>query len=467
MSRWLLGTMVVVVAGCTAHNPASCSDGSCTDPSLPFCDVDGSLGGQPQTCIAVSCTAGTFAACRGDVAITCNQAGDNYDEIKCDLGCDAASGGCRACMPSTTECANGAVSTCDAAGNVTAQTACPLGCFESEPRCRDIDPSNGLATYLDMVPNPADLDLSMGGTILTDTGVITDSTSQPVAAMTFLVPGVAGAPAIRVIVARNVTLGNVTIAGSAAISPNPLAIVATGDIMIPGVVSVVAGNLTSGACIGGSGSTGTTGTGADGPEVHAAGGGANATAGGTGGTVLDDGGQGLQTPPAAGGTPTGTSAIVPLQGGCASGGSHDLTAGTSSTFGALGGGALQLSSRTTVSVTGSIDASGNMEGGAGGGVLIEAPAVTIGPQGSLLARGGAGAGCSPPTAVCGSQGAGATNDQPAGDGGTVEFNPTGIVAGGGGGGLGRVRVNTPDMTFSTSSSSVEIGQLSTGVLSTR
>jgi len=61
-----LGTLLAML-GCTRPNPRSCSDGLCTDQRYPFCDVDGSLEGTPQTCISVSCNPGEFAACRGDL----------------------------------------------------------------------------------------------------------------------------------------------------------------------------------------------------------------------------------------------------------------------------------------------------------------------------------------------------------------------------------------------------------------
>ena len=90
--------------GCTRPNPRSCSDGLCTDQRYPFCDVDGSLEGTPQTCISVSCNPGEFAACRGDLAITCNSTGNDYDLITCELGCDPTNG-CRSCA-SNDQCAN-------------------------------------------------------------------------------------------------------------------------------------------------------------------------------------------------------------------------------------------------------------------------------------------------------------------------------------------------------------------------
>ena len=88
--------------GCTSPNPKSClDDHHCSDPSLPFCDEDGSIGGTAGTCIAVGCTANEFQECRGDKALTCNALGDNYDLVDCPYGCGAT--GCLPCNTSDCE----------------------------------------------------------------------------------------------------------------------------------------------------------------------------------------------------------------------------------------------------------------------------------------------------------------------------------------------------------------------------
>jgi hypothetical protein len=87
----------------------------------------------------------------------------------------------------------------------------------------------------------------------------------------------------------------------------------------------------------------------------------------------------------------------------------------------------------------------------------------------MLAAGGDAGGCTVVTQYCSAGGLGATNDHAAGDGGNINYVSLQqyLEAGGGGGGLGRIRVNTPDMTYTRSSSSVEVGDISTGTLSTR
>lgn len=105
MKRLMLLGGVVLAAGCTKENPAAkCSTGTCIDPAYPFCDVDGTLSGSAGSCISVSCTPGDFKECRGDVALTCNAMGNNYDELQCQKGCTPEARGCRLCDAGTTVC---------------------------------------------------------------------------------------------------------------------------------------------------------------------------------------------------------------------------------------------------------------------------------------------------------------------------------------------------------------------------
>src|ERR1700690_3782594 len=93
--RYLGGLVLFLAASCTKPNPAaSCANGQGIDPAFPFCDVDGGIGGEPNVCLAVSCTPGAFAECRGDTALTCNSDGTNYDSTACQTGCSAANSGC-------------------------------------------------------------------------------------------------------------------------------------------------------------------------------------------------------------------------------------------------------------------------------------------------------------------------------------------------------------------------------------
>src|SRR5437868_1470604 len=83
---------LLACVGCTKPNPAaSCANGSCSDPAYPYCDIDGAIGGEPGTCIAVTCTPGAVGACEGsNAALICNSTGDGYDQQPCAIGCDTS-----------------------------------------------------------------------------------------------------------------------------------------------------------------------------------------------------------------------------------------------------------------------------------------------------------------------------------------------------------------------------------------
>jgi Tol biopolymer transport system component len=98
MLRQLGSIALVVASACTKPNPRACADGLCSEPEYPFCDVDGTLEGEPNTCIPVECTPMEFRACRGTTALTCNANGNNYDINQCETECNAASG-CVVPMP--------------------------------------------------------------------------------------------------------------------------------------------------------------------------------------------------------------------------------------------------------------------------------------------------------------------------------------------------------------------------------
>ncbi len=256
----------ISLTACTKANPLDCSDGTCTDPAHPFCDVDGSLGdGTPLACIAVTCTPGDFQACRGAGALTCNAAGTDYDLTQCADGCDATAG-CRLCAANQTVCANGMIQTCDASGAITASHTCPLGCFQDEPRCRDLAPSNDLASYLDMAASAPDLVLGDGDVIYTDTHQLSHGGAAPVAlpVPAFLIDAPPGGAAIRVLVANHVQItGHVWVRLHHGETIGPaLAIVASNDIRISGALDFtnpfsdsllqqVPGGVTLAGCTGG------------------------------------------------------------------------------------------------------------------------------------------------------------------------------------------------------------------------
>jgi hypothetical protein len=129
--------------------------------------------------------------------------------------------------------------------------------------------------------------------------------------------------------------------------------------------------------------------------------------------------------------------------------------------------------------------------GAGGGILLEAPAVSLGDGSKLLVNGGPAAaanGFSPPKSEtrapsiggscttngmyhCANGGNGAGADGPATNGEEVPYatsaaNHT-FQGAGGGGGLGYIRINTPTGNYTRASNTIESGVLSSGPLKTR
>lgn len=497
------------LAACTKPNPRDCSDGTCTDPAFPFCDVGGEIDHAPLTCIAVACQPGTFAACRDDAELTCNAAGTDYDTVQCDHGCDPTFG-CRICEASQSVCTNGKAQTCDASGKVTASQDCPLGCFEDQPRCRDIDPSNGLAMYLDMAATAPDLILADGDIVLTDLGIKQNGKTQTPLPF-FFVHAPPGGADILVVIAKHVQItGKVSVL---ALRPNglglspSLAILADDKITIDGTLDFTgsylngltssAGGVTFADCMGGTHNNNfsTTHVGA---RASGGGGGGHATAGGAGGTVGSEDVQVLYVGGTAGGA-SGNPTLVPLRGGCAGGAD-----GAGVLNFVSGGGALQLSSRIAIEMNkGSVlnlnGATPPLEGGptacfgggAGGGILLEAPTVQLGDSASLLVNGGAGCnitGFPAPTSLttqpthntpcmsggdfhCSTGGDGAALDGPATNGPDLPFDPVHpndtYLAGGGGGGLGFIRINTGTGNYVKASNVIESGVLTTGTLSTR
>jgi hypothetical protein len=353
---------------------------------------------------------------------------------------------------------------CNADGTGEVSEACALGCNAGATRCFDVNPSNGLATYLDMAAAEPDLDLGMKATIDTDTGAVTVD-GQPVVVHRELVAQ-SGAPTIRVFIVRSLRTGDVAITGT-----NALAIVSDRDVSIGGVFAASAnfavpgaGALSDAACKGGNATI-------IAHTFSGAGGGGFGSSGGAGGTATTR--DGVATG-GANGQPTGNSSLVPLRGGC-DGGISYAAAGLSG----AGGGAVQLVSRTTVSVTGTVAVNGGAyagAGGSGGGALLEAPFVVVG--GHVVANGGSGGGgCPlPGMAVDGEPGhldataaVGGTSCDPSfsqgGNGGARDdlarnaldaggAGATLAAAGHGGGSVGRIRVN-----------SVSGGLHSTGVFS--
>jgi hypothetical protein len=477
---WAAATAAGLLASaCTQANPRSCTDGTCTDPAFPFCDVDGALAGEPKVCIAVSCTAGEFNGCRGDTAIVCNEAGADYDLVQCEMGCDETAGGCHLCEPNQTACTNGKVASCDATGHPTVKETCALGCFEDQPRCREMVPSNNLGTYLDMVPSAPAMELTTPTIDVYDGSVRVGS--QTMSVPSFVAAGSGNGADIRVFVVKSLKLhgAQIVATGTTSFPTYAVAFIAAEEISIDGEVDL---NIRAGGATKGCGPAMAGHVYEETPKrllSSGGGGGGNGTAGGRGG----DGG-------IAGGTGDGVSgsgSLVPLRGGCSGG--VELGNGLPGEY-PTGGGAIQLSAGRSLSIDGVISVRGDDGqfdqyltndlsnsvfivggGGAGGSVLVEAPNVVLGADARINARGGAGfQACSPPTMYCAAAGAGATAQQPAGNGSSAAYMTAilqNFTGGGGGGGLGRLRVNTGSGQYTKASSTVEDAIVSAGTVQTR
>lgn len=288
-----------------------------------------------------------------------------------------------------------------------------------------------------------------------------------------LPPGVVGAvmdqldpsnaPAL-VIAVHDFTLdGTLRVSGK-----NPLIILASGTVKISGAVEIAPASDLDLTCSGEKGGAANSTDGAGG-----GGGGSMGGFGSLGGLGGHQAGS-VNLPGDSGGRGIVLSAtdqmLIPLRGGCRGGSGGNLSA-TPGGRGGIGGGALEISARTKIIVTGKIAANGaggsspmsNQLGGGGGGsggaIFLEAPEVTLtgakvcanggggassvpGDDGGvsdcvIAARGGGGSGA-PDSGAPGSLG---QNMPTAGTNGMDSTNPT--VAhggGGGGGGAGRIRV---------------------------
>lgn len=487
---WCVATcLAVMTLACTKPNPAAtcASDGACSDPRYPYCDVTGVIGGIPETCIAVSCSTGAIGGCSGSDALVCNTSGSGYDLETCAHGCAATSGCVEPCVASESTCTAGTLTVCDGSGDIASTSPCSVGCSVDGTRCAAMVPSNGLADVLAVVPNPPDLDLEDGALNAAGSGEFTPDDGSAFAVPLISVAAADGGQPLAVLVVHTLKMNNVRIgASSTALRQNvALAVIATSDVEVDGSNSVLyPGYADDEQCMGadhGGGSVGSA------THTTGAGGGGFATIGGDGGGV-----PGFQG--GVGGAVSGTASLVPLRGGCDGGYEFQHTMHF-----AFGGGALQLSSLTRIVVNGLIVADAGQPfdrsgagGGAGGAILLEAPVVALAANGALLARGAGGAAgdgtngltqldaLSNPGGSCAANanqvtctagGAGASPTQPAQPGAPLaddtEAGSANISAGGGGGGLGRIRINTADGVFAPGSGALVAGALTVGTVATQ
>lgn len=339
--------LLVAAAGCTKPNPASClEDNFCSDPSLPYCDKTGSVGGTAGACVAVTCTPGEVLECEDDMtATTCVQGGDNYSPVPCPYGCGA--GGCQAC--NTAECEKHLV-----------------------PKY--------LPSVCDQVTTLPALSITVDTTF--DTSVASKCTA--------VVTQLAG-PEICVVRAPTITVEaqkTLKVVGSRV-----LALVADRDLRIAGTLDISADNVISGPG-GGTRKSGSP------PPVSSlqGGGGAGHRSRGAGGaaatTDLQNGGAAELSPAMLDSLFGGPQPTMGSQGRAPGGG---------------GGGVTLISCRALASVSGVVDAGGgggegsvydistnpalhfsSAGGGAGGTITVQG--ITVSITGAMYANGGAGGG---------------------------------------------------------------------------
>jgi hypothetical protein len=337
--RLLLLLAVVVAAGCTKPNPASCADGHCSDPARPFCDVDGTIGGEANTCISVGCTPNEFVECRQDSALTCNAAGTNYDLLQCEFGCGET--GCKDPPPCTT------------------------------PECE----KHIIPKYLPTICNTLAAEPSLD--ITTNTQLNTGSVN-----CTKLVAQT-GAPEICVMHYQTITIGSTPTTEYHAYGPRVLALVADYELLVKGVLDI--------------GATAGQGPGATVQQANVAssnagyGGVGNQTPGGAGATISTNGGGGNGG--AAVASPDTSTLLVAgmLSGASAKGGGGATLISCrgkvtiEGIIDANGGGG---TSGYTDPIGGTYSQARG--GGSGGNVIIQGMAIDI--SGKMFANGGGGGG---------------------------------------------------------------------------
>lgn len=378
---------------------------------------------------------------------------------------DAVSG----CVPDTIVCddALDVYIDCSSTGTVDLQMTCPLGCDDAEEKCVDVDPSNNLASFLDIAPAGPEVaftgESTIGGNgIVFNAGVSVEVPHDEINGITVF------------------TFSKLSIAGSLKVtSDTAIALVVDGDVEITGTLDVSADGWMAGPGAYAS---------YDEFDTHPCNGRligrAGPTPGGGGGGGYLPGGAGGASGAGllggAGGEVRGNDALEPLEGGCAGGLSEETSSPGGISYGGGGGGAIQIVSRTRIDVRedGVIDASGGgggslfgaygtgpLVGGSGGGgggmILLEAPQVVLdGPNVVLSTKGGGGSAAGDGSmATAGQDGgtgqyaaSGGTNAGFAsgGAGGTESFAPApgqagstaGADGGGGGGSVGRTRLST-------------------------
>ncbi|HVE81946.1 MAG TPA: hypothetical protein VND93_03830 [Myxococcales bacterium] len=273
-----------------------------------------------------------------------------------------------------------------------------------------------------------------------------------------------------------VAMSGLTVSGSLTLTGSrPVILAVWGDTVVSGTITARSGaGIDGGAGFNPAGPCDAEDGAVDGTTTGGGGG------GGSHGERGEDGGNGDL--PGHGGRPgslSGSPELVPLRGGCSGGNGGRSTAPAGAGHGGAGGGAFQLSAAGSLTLTGTVIASGQGGGGgvasggggnggggggSGGAMLLEAWDVFIPGGARLAANGGGGGEGSNLSSTSGSPGgdgtgtaspaAGSADVTPCGGNGGQGGAAAGAAqpganstsscgGGGGGGGVGRIRINGP------------------------
>jgi hypothetical protein len=326
------------------------------------------------------------------------------------------------------------------------------------------DGSNCAWSYMPTNFDPCELPAPGSLTVSTNTTLDTSSTTQPKKVITQN-----DGTTITVIHLSQFTvdpLVTLTVTGTGVV------FAVDGEATINGTIVVAAGSDNATHCAKGRGTNG-----ADSTTANSGGGGGG---GGAGDDDGGDGGDGSGAQAGAKGAKGGKveSKLSPLRGGCPGGTGGRLNGAGTAPAGGRGGGALQISTNTKISIGGFIDAAGRGGagttakvggggGGSGGGIFLEGPRIDAGLASRICADGGSGGegggitalGNNGEAGACTAIGGAQTDNTPnssGGDGGSGGFlaSPGGGNAqngvtgdaggGGGGGGVGWIRIESPD-----------------------
>lgn len=417
MVRVLLASCVL--AGCGFHVTGSSPAGDARIDS----PVDG---------LSSTCTPGQHT-CNGRIRETCG-ADERWDPAQaetCDFTCaaDACVVASNIPIASIAACGSTAPRLAPAPGAKLSLSATGGAHLDCLPNCGDpaVTRIDAVATLTTTTPSLAYFCLSE---MIVPGGVVLDRpvSGGPAAAIAFVVDG------------------NVTIDGTLDFDGGAATAAVTGGRGAPGGfdgsdLSTGDGTVGHGPCPGQGGQN-------SGSSNHwiggGGGGGGGRTGGGRGGNGRCSSGDhsaNAREP----GTACGSDLLIPLVGGSGGGSGGDGTINVQQGWaGGGGGGALQISSRTRITIAGAIRAAGGVGfgssqldggggGGAGGAILLEAPAIGI--TGAVIVDGGDGG-----TSGAGVGGKGATAGQGPTNG--ASFSANGQGGSGGGGSGGRIRLNT-------------------------